>query len=808
MIRNSFNQGWTVGSNTGFFHISNEEPPKQITLPYDAMIMNQRNDQTESGGKKGFFPDRSYDYVKKFFVPAEYKDKRVTFEFEGVYMNAMVYINGDFAGQHPYGYSNFYIKADRFLKYGEENEIKVVTKSSDDSRWYTGTGIYRNTRIMVADSVHISVDGIKITTPDLGKGNAIVAVATIVENEGMNPEATTVITEIIDAEGNTVAIDNAPLTAFAGESATMRQRLYVRQPKLWSVEAPYLYICRSKVMAGEKMLDEEINTFGIRSLSLDAEEGLKINGQVVKLRGACIHHDNGVIGAATFDRAEERRVEILKEAGFNAIRSAHHPMSKALLKACDSLGMLVMDESFDIWTSNKTPYDYALYFPTWWEKDIQAMVDKDFNHPCVIMYSIGNEIPDTGSSNGTVWGRKLAEKIRSLDSTRYIINSINGMVSVINLLKSVMQGTMAGDVNSQMADFGSMIKGIMNLEIVTNSTAESFAVVDIAGYNYADSRYVNDKKLFPNRVICGSETFPKDIAGNWKLVRENGHVIGDFTWTGWDYLGEAGIGKIEYDKSSAGNFMGNYPWMAAYCGDIDLTGNRRPISYYREIVYGLRNQPYIAVQRPEHYGKEPIASPWFWSDSISSWTWPGFEEKPVKVEIYSDAEEVELLLNGKSMGKATVGEKSDFKATFDIVFIPGELKAIAYANGKETGSMVLETAGKELELKMDVDREVLEATGEDLAYVMISLTDEAGILQTSADRKVSVTVEGSGVLQGFGSADPKSTENFFDTARTTFDGMVLAVVRSKAEAGMITVTASAEDCSPKTISIQVNSFVL
>lgn len=403
MIRDSFNHGWTVGPNTGFFNMASGEAPKQVTLPYDAMIMQKRDDKAASGGKKGFFPDGSYDYVKKFFVPAEYKNKRIIFEFEGVYMNAMVYINGDFAGQHPYGYSNFYIKADRFLKYGEENEIKVVAKSYDDSRWYTGTGIYRNVKIMIANPVHIAVEGVKITTPDIDDRHAVVAVATIVENEGMNSETTTVVTEIIDAEGNIVAIDNAPLTAFSGESTTLRQRLYVRQPKLWSVEKPYLYTCRSKVMAGENILDEEITTFGIRSLSLDAEEGLKINGQAVKLRGACIHHDNGVIGAATFERAEERRVEILKEAGFNAIRSAHHPMSKSMLNACDRLGMLVMDETFDIWTSNKSPYDYALYFPTWWEKDVQAMVDKDFNHPCVIMYSIGNEIPDTGTPNGTVW---------------------------------------------------------------------------------------------------------------------------------------------------------------------------------------------------------------------------------------------------------------------------------------------------------------------------------------------------------------------------------------------------------------------
>lgn len=804
MIRKSFNDGWTVGPNTGFFNMAPGEQPRPVNLPYDAMLMKPRNGNATSGYKKGFFAEGSYDYVKKFFVPEEYKDKRVTFEFEGVYMNAMVYINGDFAGQHPYGYSNFYIKADRFLKYGTENEIKVVAKSNDDSRWYTGTGIYRNTKIMVAEPVHIAADGAKITTPDMDEKRAIVVVATTVENEGMNPVSTRIVTEIIDAEGTVVAVDNAPLTVFAGESAILRQRLYVKQPNLWSVDMPYLYTARSKVVNDTKLLDEESNTFGIRSLSLDAEEGLKINGQVVKLRGTCIHHDNGVIGAATFDRSEERRVEILKEAGFNAIRSAHNPASKALLNACDRLGMLVMDEAFDTWTINKSPYDYALYFPTWWEQDIKAMVDKDFNHPSVIMYSIGNEIPETGSVNGNAWGRKLAEKVRSIDSTRFTTNSVNGFVSVMSQLQAMMQGgTPGGDVNSVMSNITDMMRSLITSDMVTNATEEAFAAVDIAGLNYGDARYEMDKQLFPNRVIVGSETYPKDIANNWKLVKENGHVIGDFTWTGWDYLGESGIGKCEYEGSGAGGVMGNYPWMAAYCGDVNLIGDRRPVSYYREIVFGLRKQPYIAVQRPEHYNDKLISSPWSWSDSISSWTWPGFEGKPIKVEVYSDAAEVELFLNGKSLEKAAVGEENDFKVNFDIVYTPGELKAVTYTNGMETGSMVLSTAGKALELKMDVDRKKLQATGEDLAYVMISLTDEAGILQTSADKRVSINVEGAGVLQEFGSADPRSTENFFDTERRTFDGKVLAVVRSKAEAGTITVTASAEGCSSRTTVIQV-----
>ncbi|MEK5163516.1 glycoside hydrolase family 2 TIM barrel-domain containing protein [Paenibacillus sp. FSL R5-0527] len=807
MIRESFNRSWMVRPVTGFFNMNSNEQPKAVTLPHDAMIAKKRSVQAVSESKKGYFPDGACEYVKKFHVPDEYKDKRVTFEFEGVYMHAMVYINGDFAGQHPYGYTNFYIKADRFLKYGAENEIKVVAKSHDDSRWYTGTGIYRNTKIMVANPLHIAVYGVKITAIDIESKHAVVVVATDVENEGMNPQTISIVTEIVDADGHTVAADTAPFTAFAGEKATTRQRLYIREPKLWNVETPYLYTCKSKVMDGEHVLDEETNPFGIRSLALDAVEGLRINGQVVKLRGACIHHDNGVIGAATIDRADERRIEILKQAGFNAIRSAHHPASKALLNACDRMGMLVMDESFDIWTNHKSDFDYALHFPTWWEQDIQAMVDKDYNHPSVILYSIGNEIPETGSVNGTAWGRKITEKIRSLDSTRYVMNSINGMVSVMNHLQEMFQantspGDAGTDVNSFMANLSSFTKGIMEMDIVTHSTAESFAAVDIAGYNYADNRYLTDKELFPNRVICGSETFPQDIAGNWKLVEENGHVIGDFTWTGWDYLGEAGLGKTVYDETSAQGATASYPWKTAYCGDIDITGYRRPVSYYREIVYGLRSQPYIAVQRPEHYGKKPGMTPWSWSDSIASWSWDGYEGKPVKVEVYSEADEVELLVNGKTVGKDAAGETHEFKAEFDTVYAPGELVAIAYTNGKETGRTSLLSAVGKVNLQVEIDRAQIVSDDHDLSFITISLVGDNGVLRPLADRKISVRVEGAGILQGLGSANPKSEEDFFETEHTTFDGRALAVIRPTTS-GIINVTIEAAGCTAQTAKIEV-----
>ncbi|AET61101.1 glycoside hydrolase family protein [Paenibacillus terrae HPL-003] len=807
MIRTSFNDNWTVGSKTSFFSEKAvaKIPLKTVTLPHDAMIERNRNQPIERNNSShniGFYPEREYEYKKMFFVPAEYKDKRVTIEFEGVYMNAMVYLNGAFAGQQPNGYTNFYIKVDRFLKYGEENEIKVISLNYKDSRWYSGAGIYRNTKLIIGNLVHIALDGVKISTPDIQADRAVVHVATVIENEGLLTHTVNVLTEIVDVDGNIVGSDSATLTTFAGERATLRQRIYVRQPKLWSVEQPYLYTCRTRVMKENEQLDEETNSFGIRSLTLDPDRGLCINSEVVKLRGACIHHDNGVLGAATIDRAEERRVEILKQAGFNALRSAHHPMSKALLDACDRLGMLVMDESFDMWTSTKVDHDYALHFPVWWEKDIQAMIDKDYNHPCVIMYSIGNEIPEAGRPIASVWGHKLAEKIRSLDSTRFVTNSISFVISVWDeIKKKISENQNIEGINTLMNNIGQAQAAITTSDFATHRTAESFGYVDIAGYNYAEARYQMDRELFPNRVIVGSETFPPMIDKNWKQVLENSHIVGDFTWTGWDYLGEVGAGRVKYDPDEV-SFLGSYPWLTAWCGDIDIIGNRRPVSYYREIVFGLRKDPYIAVQRPEHYGKQPFPSKWSWSDSVGSWSWDGYEGKPIRVEVYADADEVELLVNGKSAGKAAAGYDHRNKAEFDVVYEPGEIAAVAYTDGQATGRMTLHSATGDVQLKVEADRAEIAASDRDLSFVMISLVDGHGNVYSTADRKVSVQVKGSGVLQGFGSANPKSSENFFDTERTTFDGKALAVVRPK-DVGIITVTVTAEGCSQKIIQISV-----
>ena len=741
-------------------------------------------------------------------MPEEHRGRRILVEFEGVYRDAMVYVNGNYAGQRPYGYSLFRIDADRFLRFGAGNEIRVEARAHKDSRWYTGAGIYRGTWLLTGGLVRIAPDGVRVTTPDTDTERAVVEVAATVENDSIAIRTPRIRTEIRDAAGNVVAVEESPVSVLPGEPATARQRLYVRAPVLWSPESPALYTAHVTLTGDEgetdagSETDAETVTFGIRSLRLDPAHGLRINGETVKLRGACVHHDNGVLGAATFARAEERRVQILKDAGFNAIRMAHHPMSTAMLDACDRLGVLVMDEAFDMWTSAKSDFDYSLHFPQWWEADIEAMVAKDVNHPSVIVYSIGNEIPETGSPAGAAWGRKLAEKVRALDGTRYVTNAVNGMLAVLDDLAAMRSKPSEDGINTLMADPGDMMNAI------SSSTWSPGGRPSRSACSTSPAS-TTPRPATPSTGTCsrtGSSSAarlsPPAIDGNWRLVSQYPNVIGDFTWTGWDYLGEAGIGRPQYATADGTrpSFNGPYPWLLAGCGDIDITGHRRPASYYREIVFGLRDRPYLAVQRPEHHGKTWTGTPWAWSDSVASWTWPGSEGAPVTVEVYSDADEVELLLNSQSLGRKPAGDSHRFRAEFETLYQPGELLAIAYTAGTETGRHLLRSAAGPLQLRAETDRHAITADSADLAYVSLTLTDPAGTCCTHADRPVRLEVTGQGVLLGFGSAVPATEERFDATERRTYDGRALAVLRPMGP-GKIRLTATAPECEPAEIVI-------
>jgi beta-galactosidase len=801
----SFNSDWEFRPKVNRFLERGDRAPayRSVPLPHDAMIESERT--PGSGSATGFFPGGVFEYRKTFSVPEEYRDKRVALVFGGVYRDAAVYVNDAFAGHRANDYAEFLIDVSPFLRAGEDNVVRVECRAHQDSRWYSGAGFHRGVRLAVGEPVHIAWNGVRVTTPDVDKQRAVVELATVVNNDGRATTTVDVVTEVRDPSGAVAATDTTVLTVVPGESATVRQRLYVHSLDRWSVDEPNLYTATVALAS----LDEEHVVFGIRTLQIDPANGLRVNGRPVKLRGACVHHDNGVIGTATIARAEERRVELLKRAGFNAIRSAHNPLSRAMLDACDRLGMLVIDEAFDVWTSPKSDFDYALDFPQWWERDVEAPVAKDFNHPSVVFYSIGNEIPESATPHGSVWGRRIAEKFRSLDDTRFLTNATNGTLAIMDEAVAVARRRISESaetvgINTMMATMGEVLDELSTSDLVTRQTTEILSTLDVAGYNYLESRYELDRGLFPHRVVMGSETHPTRIDRLWRLVLDNSHVIGNFTWTGWDYLGEAGVGRTGYADGNAipgQGISGAYPWLTARTGDIDVTGHRRAPSYYREIVYGLRAEPYIAVHRPENHGRRIVASPWSWPDTVAAWSWDGSEGEPVRVDVYSDAEEVELYLDGEPVERAPAGPEHRYQATFDAVYRPGELVAVARTEGRERGRHWLVPARGPLILSVTSDRSDIHADDTDLAFVDSVLTDGDSNLRCRADGPVTIEVTGPGVLQGLGSARPVTEETFTGDTHTMYDGRALAVVRPTGT-GPITVTVTVEGCETASVTVR------
>lgn len=797
------------------------DTPKEnlvVQLPHDAMILEERNPHTKNGGNTGYYQGNIYNYRKKLQVPFAWREKEIFLEFDGIYCNAMVYVNDILATVRPYGYSQFFVQINDFLNYGNENEIRVVADTSmeKDSRWYSGGGIYRDVKIYVANHVHIDMHGVRITTDHADSESANIHVDVKVKNAGNYPETARIFFEIMDADGIVVAKEDIPFTAYRDEVVNLRRRFLIRTPLLWSCESPRLYKCNVILKQGKEVLDEATEFFGIRVLDLDVEHGLRINGKECKLRGACIHHDNGIIGSVSLKSAEERKVRQLKEAGFNCIRSSHNPANPALLDACDRLGMLVMEETFDMWTIHKCSNDYACHFTEWWERDLESMVEKDYNHPSVILYSVGNEIDEAGTARGAYWNRKMADKIRSLDDTRYVTNGVNGMIVIMDEVERLIpeiasaleekNDRFAGNAGSDELNNMISIAGgeagdiLFSNPLIGERTEQIYGAMDIAGMNYMAIRYELDHKIYPNRIILGTETFPADIARLWSLIKKNGHVIGDMTWTGYDYLGEAGCGIFRYDGSS--NFGAPWPARAAYIGDINLIGDRRPVSYYREIVFGLRKEPYIAVERPEHYGKKVTKTPWMMYDDIASWTWNGFTGKPIKIRVFSPSKEVELVLNGKSLGKKASGERCQYITEYEAAYEPGELVAVGYTDGQKDGEMKLLSANEKLHFDISSDKKQLIADGEDLAYVNIRLLDENNIQNHQQTVSVDISVEGAGRLQGFGSANPECEGNYFDSKWDTFEGSVLAVIRSTTCEGTIRLCVSGDRMETRQIELQ------
>lgn len=804
MIRLPFHDGWTVAPKRAAFESRDDAPePVAVSIPHDALRDLPRAPDNDGGVHSGYIPGGVFVYTRTFEVPAEWERKSVVLEFEGVYRDAVVFINGEFAVHEPDGYAAFAVTADPYLRFGETNTVTVEARAHRDSRWYTGAGIYRAVHLLVADPVHLSLDGTTVTTPDIDAERAVVQIATRVENLTRHTRTMRLRWRVTGPSAEVLAEADAPVTVLPGQEAVARARLLVDAPALWSPEHPHLHEVRMALHdeGAETARDEDVVRFGIRRLQLDHRHGLRVNGVPVDLRGACVHHDNGALGAISHPDAEDRRVRLLRAAGFNAIRSAHNPASRALLDACDRHGMLVMDELSDVWTRAKTGFDASIGFDARWAASVASLVTKDRNRPSVILYSIGNEILELATPHGATWSRRIAEEFRRLDPTRFVTNGINGVIANLDRLPEILGEIAEGDPNTMMAGLGAQMAAANASELVTRSTEESAAVLDVVGFNYGDARYELDAALFPGRIVVGSETFPERIAELWQKVRALPHVIGDFTWTGWDYVGEAGIGRVEYtdvDGYRSTGTAGAFPYLLARCGDLDLTGLRTPASFYREIAFGLRAGPAIAVHRPQHHGRPVEKTPWSWDDVVSSWSWAAAPGAPVTVDVYADADEVELFLDDRSWGRRPVGDPRPLVARFPLVYRPGRLVAVAHRGGREVGRAELRSGGAPA-IRARIEEDALSAEG-GLGHVVVELADADGIVVCDRDVPVTVSVAGPAVLAGIGSGRPQTIESFAGPARLTYDGRALAIVRATGP-GRIEVTAAADGYASASVAV-------
>ncbi len=798
MKKQNFDLGWEYTEATGFAMMRGQWEP--VNLPHDLAITKPRHQSAPTAKDGGYAWSGVVTYRKKFTAPAEWRGLSVQVEFEGVYMNAEVSINRQLVALHPYGYTSFIVDLTPHLKIGAENVLQVVVNNSaqPNSRWYSGTGLYRHVWLRTGGAVRIRPWGVSITTPAVDPAESIVAVAT--ELEGTAAGAVLRST-ILDASGAVVAALETPI-----DSASVQQALPVKDARLWSVDDPTLYTLLSEVLVDDVLVDTEKTAFGIRAIAFDAQHGFRLNGAPVKLKGGCVHHGHGLLGAASFDRAEERQIELLKASGFNAVRSAHNPPAPALLDACDRLGMVVIDESFDCWRTGKTANDYHLYFEDWWQRDTEAMVRRDRNHPSIIMWSIGNEVPErTGISDGYAWARRQADFVRALDPTRPVTSALPFIFEpILADLDAKPEPPKPDESNaSNMFDPASLIPTDPAKDTWGNLTREFCDALDVVGYNYLDARYEWDGKRFPERVMAGTESFPWLAYDVWKTTERFPYVIGDFVWTAVDYLGEAHLAKVSVDDPTPFFAIEPWPTHMANCGDRDICGFKRPPAYFRDLLWGVRTAPFIGVLDPQLYGKQITFSPWGWEPVLDSWSFPGQEGRPTRVDVYAVDEEVELLINGVSVGRKPAGDAQKNKASFEVTYQPGTIEAIGYRDGKEVSRTTLETTGAPAALRLTADRSEIHSDYGDLSYVTVEIVDEHGRVVKYAEPEISFEVTGAGKLLAVGTANPMSEELYVGPSRRAWQGRLMAVVCSTGQAGEIVLKANAQGLASTEIRLNV-----
>ena len=715
-----FDSGWQ-------FALNDSTRWRPVDLPHDWSVEGSFDKEAPAGNDGAYLPTGKGWYRKSFTLDKAIQNQRLRLYFEGVYMNAEVYVNGSKAGGHPYGYSSFFVDITPYVKTGKnEVEVRVDNAQQKNCRWYSGSGIYRHVWLLTTPRQYIDEWSVSVTTPDI---------------------------HTVDIKAEVVTED--------GRRKPVSKRLSVENPRLWTPDDPYLYT--TTIEAGGDVLPV---TYGIRTVTFSADKGLLLNGKPIVLNGGCVHHDNGILGAAAFDAAEYRKVRLLKEAGFNAVRTSHNVPSEAFLRACDELGLLVIDEAFDGWREKKNTHDYATLIDQWWQEDLKAMVLRDRNHPSIFCWSIGNEVIERKKIEVVKTAHQMATLCRQLDEQQR-------------------------PVTSALAAWDN------DWDIYDPLAAEH----DIVGYNYMIHKAEGDHQRVPERVMMQTESYPRDVYKNYRMTTDHTYVIGDFVWTAIDYLGESGIGRWYYQGEVGGEHWTQplYPWHAAYCGDIDLTGLRKPVSHRRSMLWNADGEHlYMAVREPDGYRGEVKTTMWGTWPTFESWNWAGHEGKPIDVEVYAHYPKVRLTLNGQVVAEQAV---TDGQATFTLPYQPGTLKAEGLDGQEVKESRSLTTAGEPVAMRLTADHQPLKADGQDLAFVTVELVDANGMVNPTAANRLKASVSGPATIVAFGNADIKDCDPYTDSQHQAWKGRALLVLRSTGKKGKVTVSIQGEQLKTATLRL-------
>ena len=755
----SFHRGEAAGAEAPTFAATDW---RAVDLPHDWAIepdpakppgesIFDENCPGNSGA--GYLPGGVGWYRKTFRVPDRAKGQRVFIEFDGVYMNSEVWLNGQSLGTRPYGYSSFEYELTPWLKFGDaENVLAVrVNVEQPSSRWYTGAGIYRHVWLTVTEPVHVALWGTYVT-PQLEGRLAQVRIRTCVANQGAGVAGVTLRTTILDATGARIALNETREDVETNGGREFDQTLAILRPKLWSPDEPNLYTAVSQVLVGGRIVDSDRTIFGVRTIEFTKDHGFLLNGRQVPIKGVCLHHDQGCLGAAAYDAAIERQLRIMKSMGGNAIRTSHNPPAPALLDLCDRMGFLVMDEAFDEWKHAKRKFGYGRFFDDWSERDLVDMIHRDRNHPSVVLWSIGNEIPEMGKADGRAETARLAGFCHREDPTRPVtaacnapMGSADGPAAELDVFGINYHPDYYADTRGRFALVASETSS-------TVSSRGEYNLVEEDGRIGIKPQVANQCTAYDLDIPGGATHVEKQF----QAMKNSPWVAGEFVWTGFDYIGEP--------------TPFHWPSVLSYFGIVDLCGF--PKDRYYLFQSRWTEQPMVHI--------------------LPHWNWEGWEGKEIPVWCYSNGDSVELFLNGKSLGEKNWLRTPDLHLAWKVPYGPGVLRAVARRGGKIVAADEVRTAGSPVKLVASIDRAELAATSEDLAYVTVRVGDAKGTLCPNADNLIHFTVTGSGSLAGVGNGNPISHEPFLANERHAFHGLCLGVVKSGKRANVIQVRVSAD----------------